>query len=79
MWVTGKEFTPIVICTSKRCKENKTNGKLIFNTTGSKFVAYQELKIQETSDQLVEGSIPRTFMIQLTGDLIKQASPGDVV
>ena len=39
--VSGKEFTPIITCTSRRCKENKTNGKLIFNTTGSKFVAYQ--------------------------------------
>ena len=77
--VTGKEFNPLVTCTSRRCKENKTNGKLIFNTSGSRFVAYQELKIQETSDQLVAGSIPRSFQVQLSGDLIKQASPGDVV
>lgn len=77
--VNGKEFTPIINCTSRKCKENKTTGKLVFNTSGSKFVAYQELKIQETSEQLVEGSIPRTFLVQLNGSFVRKASPGDVV
>lgn len=77
--VLSKEYTPPVNCTSVRCKENKMNGKLTFLTGSSKFVAYQVLKIQETSDQLIEGNIPRTFTVHLTGDLVRQASPGDVV
>jgi DNA replicative helicase MCM subunit Mcm2 (Cdc46/Mcm family) len=28
---------------------------------------------------LIEGSIPRTFHVQLLGELVKKASPGDVV
>jgi DNA replication licensing factor MCM7 len=48
-------------------------------TSSSKFVAFQQLKIQETSDQLIEGNIPRTFTVHLMGDLVRQASPGDVV
>lgn len=77
--VSSKEFSPLVNCTSRKCKESKSNGKLTFHSGASKFVSYQELKIQETSDQLIEGSIPRTFQIQLYSDLVKQASPGDVV
>ena len=44
--VYSKEYTPPVNCTSSRCKENKMNGKLTFLTGSSKFVAYQQLKIQ---------------------------------
>lgn len=51
----------------------------MFQSSSSKFISYQELKIQETSDQLIEGSIPRTFHVQLLGELVKTASPGDVV
>lgn len=77
--VTSKEFNPLVNCTSRKCKESKSNGKLTFNTGSSKFISQQELKIQETSEQLNEGSIPRTFHVQLFGELVKKASPGDVV
>lgn len=28
---------------------------------------------------MIEGSIPRTFHVQLLGELVKKASPGDVV
>lgn len=77
--VNSLEYTPPVNCSSNRCKENKMNGKLTFITSSSKFIAFQQLKIQETSDQLVEGSIPRTFEVQVMGDLVRQASPGDVI
>jgi DNA replication licensing factor MCM7 len=55
------------------------NGKLNFISGSSKFVAFQTLKIQETSDQLIEGNIPRTFLVHLRGEICRQASPGDVV
>lgn len=77
--ISSKEYTPPANCTSIRCKENKMNGKLTFLTSSSKFVAFQQLKIQETSDQLIEGNIPRTFQVYLTGDLVRQASPGDII
>ena len=77
--ITGKEYTPLMFCTSAKCKENKTNGPLIFSSSGSKFVAYQEMRIQETSDQLTDGNIPRAFVVHVSGELIRQASPGDVV
>jgi len=45
----------------------------------SKFINYQELKIQETSDQLKQGSIPKSINVYLKGANVKQASPGDII
>lgn len=64
---------------SKKCLENKVSGKLTFLPGHSKFRSYQELKIQETSDQLKQGSIPKSINVSLKGNNVKQASPGDVV
>lgn len=77
--VVSKEFNPPVNCESMLCKTNKLNGKLTFIASSSKFISFQSLKIQETSDQLIEGSIPRTFTAHLKGEICRQASPGDVV
>ena len=54
-------------------------GKLNFLPGHSKFRSYQELRIQETPDQLVEGAIPKTLTMKLKGNLVNQASPGDIV
>lgn len=64
---------------SKKCIENKVNGKLTFLPGHSKFRSYQELKIQETPDQLRDGRIPRTFTLALKESCTKQAAPGDII
>lgn len=45
----------------------------------SKFKSYQELKIQETPDQLRDGRIPRTFGLSLKESNVKKATPGDII
>ena len=45
--VNGKEFTPISVCSTPECKENNTAGKLQLKPRYSKFVKFQEVKIQE--------------------------------
>lgn len=40
-------FTPIVDCPSDDCRVNKAGGRLYLQTRGSKFVKFQEIKIQE--------------------------------
>lgn len=66
-------------CQSRVCIENKINGKLTFLPGHSKFISYQELKIQETPDQLRQGKIPKSFSVHLKGNLVKQATPGDLI
>ena len=55
------------------------NGKLSFLSGHSKFKCYQQLRIQETPDQLKQGKIQRNFSIKVRGHLVKQATPGDVI
>lgn len=45
--VSSLSFAPILLCPSEDCRINKTGGKLYLQTRGSKFVKFQEIKIQE--------------------------------
>ena len=64
---------------SRKCIENKVSGKLTFLAGHSKFRSFQEIKIQETSDQLTQGAIPKSITVHLKGTNVKQASPGDII
>lgn len=45
--VTGSSYTPAVNCPSKDCIDSKANGRLQMQFRGSKFIKFQELRIQE--------------------------------
>ena len=45
--VNSLSFMPEFMCQSRECKTNKSGGRLYLQTRGSKFVKFQELKIQE--------------------------------
>ena len=77
--VNSKIFMPPTVCNSELCQKNNTKGNLQNHFAMSKFTSYQELKIQETSDQTPVGSIPRTFTVLLRGDSVRQCSPGDII
>ncbi|GBG59606.1 hypothetical protein CBR_g49870 [Chara braunii] len=77
--VTGRTFMPLVECPSARCKMNNMKGQLHLQTRGSKFIKFQEAKIQEMADQVPKGNIPRSMTVHLNGELTRLISPGDVV
>ncbi|KYQ91933.1 MCM family protein [Tieghemostelium lacteum] len=80
--ITAREFMPIVMCTSKDCAQNsigKSAGSLTIQTRGSKFIKFQEMKIQEIADQVPIGHTPRTTKVFVRGELTRMASPGDIV
>ncbi|KAJ1565707.1 Mcm2-7 hexameric complex component [Nowakowskiella sp. JEL0078] len=77
--VTSKEFIPLSVCPSQWCKQNNTKGKLIMQTRASKFLKFQEVKIQELTEQVPMGHIPRTMTLHLYEDLVRSLSPGDNV
>ncbi|KXS99941.1 hypothetical protein AC579_6232 [Pseudocercospora musae] len=77
--ITSKTFTPLVECTSPDCQENKAKGTLFLSTRASKFLPFQEVKIQEMADQVPVGHIPRQLTIHCHGELVRQVNPGDVV
>ncbi|KAH9860413.1 hypothetical protein J1614_011744 [Plenodomus biglobosus] len=77
--VSTKQFTPLVECPSEECKSNKTKGQLFLSTRASKFLPFQEVKIQEMADQVPVGHIPRQLTIHCHGALVRQINPGDVI
>lgn len=77
--VQGFDFTPLIECTSVVCKSNKALGRLFMQTRGSKFIKFQELKLQEHSDQVPKGHIPRTVTVSASGELTRLCAPGDHV
>lgn len=77
--VGAKTFGPMSECPSEDCKTNQAKGQLFPSTRASKFLSFQEVKIQEMADQVPVGHIPRTLTILCHGALVRRISPGDVI
>lgn len=77
--VKSKQFMPLLECRSPQCVQNKTRGKLFMSSRSSKFAAFQDARIQELSNQVPIGHIPRSISVHLTGNIVRSLSPGDVV
>lgn len=77
--VTGRQYMPLSFCTSRVCMTNKTRSPLYPQVRASKFVAFQEVRVQEMTDQVPVGHIPRTMSVHLRGHLARKLSPGDIV
>jgi DNA replication licensing factor MCM7 len=45
--IGGPSFMPLEMCPSQDCQINKSGGRLYLQTRGSKFIKFQEIKIQE--------------------------------
>jgi DNA replication licensing factor MCM7 len=77
--VNSPEFMPLTLCTSNDCVTNRRKGRLHLQTRGSKFVKFQELRIQELPRHVPTGHIPRSLSIHVYGDNTRLALPGDHV
>ncbi|EST06977.1 MCM N-terminal domain protein [Kalmanozyma brasiliensis GHG001] len=77
--VTSRQYMPLTQCNSRRCTTNNTRGPLYPQVRASKFVPFQEIKIQEMADQVPVGHIPRTMTIHVYGPQTRSMNPGDVV
>lgn len=77
--VNSKVFQPLTECTSAVCKTDNQRGQLFMLTRASKFLSFQEVKVQEMASQVPVGHIPRTLTIHVNGDLVRSMNPGDNV
>ncbi|KAK0618047.1 MCM2/3/5 family-domain-containing protein [Bombardia bombarda] len=77
--VSDKQYSPLTLCPSQDCKDNQAKGQLHPSSRASKFLPFQEVKIQELAEQVPIGQIPRTLTVLCNGSLVRQVSPGDVV
>lgn len=62
--VTSRTFNPLVTCPSPQCKLNSSPGKLQMQSRGSKFLKYQEAKIQELVKQIQRFYFLKTIIFQ---------------
>ncbi|KFM80590.1 hypothetical protein X975_03952, partial [Stegodyphus mimosarum] len=77
--VNSLAFMPLIMCNSEACRVNKSAGRLYLQARGSKFIKFQEIKIQEQSEQVPEGNIPRSMTIHIKGEMTRLVLPGDHV
>ncbi|XP_013393815.1 DNA replication licensing factor mcm7 [Lingula anatina] len=77
--IASPVFMPLIMCPSQDCVTNRSGGRLYLQTRGSKFIKFQELKIQEHSDQVPVGNIPRSMTVYCKGENTRLAQPGDHV
>ncbi|XP_011694407.1 PREDICTED: DNA replication licensing factor Mcm7 [Wasmannia auropunctata] len=77
--VHSLSFMPIRTCPSDACRVNKSGGRLYLQTKGSKFIKFQEIKLQEHSEQVPVGHIPRSLTIFCRGETTRTCLPGDHV
>ncbi|KAM7192283.1 DNA replication licensing factor mcm7 [Rhypophila sp. PSN 637] len=77
--VKDKQYAPLTICPSQDCKENQSKGQLQPSSRASKFLPFQEVKVQELAEQVPIGQIPRTLTVHCFGSLVRQINPGDIV
>jgi len=77
--VEGENYTPPKECPSQRCRDNKVAGKLNSNVRTCKFVKYQELRVQEMSEHVPVGGVPRTVTVICFADLTRSVLPGDAI
>ena len=54
-------------------------GRLHLQTRACKFAKFQEVKLQELTDQDPMGHIPRTMTVHLYESLARQVTPGNIV
>eukprot|EP00934_Nitzschia_sp_Nitz4_P001170 Nitzschia sp. Nitz4//scaffold29_size155292//46738//49469//NITZ4_002648-RA/size155292-augustus-gene-0.224-mRNA-1//-1//CDS//3329546418//1170//frame0 len=77
-----REFLPQRFCPA--CIDSKRKGAgvthtLKLQTRGSKFVKFQELRLQELPSQVPMGHVPRSLSVYCRGELTRLAGPGDVI
>ncbi|KAI0483171.1 DNA replication licensing factor mcm7 [Xylariaceae sp. FL0804] len=77
--VNDKQFSPLTSCPSEECKANQSKGQLFQSSRASKFLPFQEVKIQEMAEQVPIGQIPRTLTVMCYGSAVRQINPGDEV
>lgn len=78
--VNGRDFMPITSCPSPEHQgRGKSAGHIVPYYRGHKYVKYQELKLQEQSDQVPIGSIPRSLSVKLNGEMTRTCTAGDSV
>jgi DNA replication licensing factor MCM7 len=74
-----REFLPVRACPSPTCQAGGRQESLQLQTRTSKFIKFQEVKLQELPNQVPMGHVPRSLTLYCRGEWTRQVTAGDVV
>jgi len=77
--IKSRHFMPLFECPSDVCRMNNAKGRLQMQTRGSKFEKFQEVRLQEVSEEVPVGHTPRQLTVHLKGENTRECAPGDKV
>ncbi|ODV70280.1 MCM-domain-containing protein [Hyphopichia burtonii NRRL Y-1933] len=67
-------YTEPTACPNTECQNQS---KFTLNVAKSQFIDWQKCRIQENSNEIPTGSMPRTLDVILRGETVERAKPGD--
>ena len=70
-------YTRPVMCRNPRCQQD--GNKFQLETESSEFCDWQKLRVQETSDEIPPGSMPRTVDVYVRHEMVERCKAGDTV
>jgi len=77
--IKRRSYSPLRVCESIECKENKNTQPIFIQTAQSKFVKFQEVKLQELPENVPIGTTPRSVTVYCLGETTRKCSCGDKV
>lgn len=69
-------YTRPPICRNNMCK-NTSPKNFVLETASSEFVDWQKLRVQENSDEIPPGSMPRSMDVYVRHEMVERAKAGD--
>ena len=70
-------YTRPTLCRNPGCKRLASARQFILETSRSEFVDWQKLRVQENSDDIPPGSMPRSMDVIVRNEMVERAKAGD--
>lgn len=69
-------YTRPILCRNPRC-QNRSPLEFVLELPDSEFADWQKLRVQETSDEIPPGSMPRSIDVIVRNEMVERAKAGD--
>ena len=74
-----RTYMPLISCESEQCRNNHSQGDIMQINRASKFLSFQEITIQEPTNEVPTGHVPRSIKISCFGSTTRKCTPGDMI
>ena len=74
-----RTYMPLISCESEQCRNNHSQGDIMQINRASKFLSFQEITIQEPTNEVPTGHVPRSIKITCFGSTTRKCTPGDMI